>query len=554
VLDNENILKNKIIKECFIQEDAKRAALKSGSLVNWLFDFRRIIFKSSTLEAYSEIFYSRYKDSPPFQVCGIEMAAIPLVISIVMKFSERGKTVNSFIIRKSRKKSGLFKSVEGEVLDLPVIIIDDLINSGESISRQVNVVKGLGKKIKEVFVILRYRDANEYIFLQQDKIPLKSIFELNDFRDTLNIRNLVKKEGKEIIKSPFREIALWYYKENDPNFFYVVPKSGPVVSGGLVFFGTDSGAFFARDIITGRAVWKYQVPFGDNGKYIFSTPVVYKGIIFFGAYDGNMYAFNKLNGKLEWVFLEADWIGSSPCVAEDLGFVFVGLEFGLVQKRGGLVCLNAEDGSKVWEYRLPELTHASPSYSKKFKVIACGSNDGVLYVLNAKTGKLLWSFKTNGEIKYAPSFSEEHNAVVVLGYDNIVFVLDIRSGKIISKYEMGFGGYSTPLVIGEKVVCTSFDKFVHCFNLLTGQFMWKIDTGGRSFASPVLINGLVYVGSNSGKLFEINPKTGTVTGVFYTTERIVNKIAYDPIAEIFFIPTFANEIYAFKKDNNIDIL
>lgn len=540
------ILKKMIENDCFFTKEARAASRMSGGKDEWLFDFRVGSLRYSFLNAYSEIFWERYKDEPLFQVCGIEMAAIPLLISIIGKFHENGREINGFIIRKSRKKSGLFKMVEGKVTEEPVIIIDDLINSGSSIIKQIEVVNGLEKEIKEVFTILRFRDIEYYTFIKNKNINLYSIFSLNDFKETLGVSNLLP-SNDEPIESPFDSKVVWYFKGISPNYFYVVPKSGPVVSDDKVFFGTDDGTFFARRIETGEDIWKYKVPFGSAGKFIFSTPGIYNNLVIFGAYDGNLYALDKRTGKRVWVFAEADWIGSSVCISEEDGMVFVGLEFGLFKKHGGIVGINANNGEKKWEFHSSELTHGTPAYSKKFNVVACGSNDGMLYALDAKTGKLKWSFQTEGPIKYAPCFSDKHGFIVVLGHSEVVYVLDTITGKTISTYKMDFGGYSTPLIVGDKVVCTSFDKNIHCFDIFTGNLVWKYNTGARCFATPVLVDGKIYVGSNNAALFEIDGETGNVSGVFYTRERIVNKIAYDPKTKIFFIPTFANEIFALKK-------
>lgn len=59
---------------------------------------------------------------------------------------------------------------------------------------------------------------------------------------------------------------------------------------------------------------------------------------------------------------------------------------------------------------------------------------------------------------------------------------------------------------------------------------------------------IVWIGACEGVwLFEIDPDTGEVSGIFHTRERIMNKIAYDPKTETMFVPTFANEIIAIRE-------
>jgi outer membrane protein assembly factor BamB/orotate phosphoribosyltransferase len=540
------VLRESIEKDVFVVEEAKKSSSKSGGYEKWLFDFRAVIFRSEVLDAYAEIFFKRYSQRYPFQVCGLEMAAVPLVAAIVMKFQEKGLPLNGFFIRKSRKKHGLMKMVEGTLNDHPVIIVDDLVNRGASVIRQLIILKDLGKRVEEIFSILRFRDLEYYKKFKEENIKFSSIFDLDDFVESLGVMNLKESFAPSPIPSPFQESVLWKFVAPDPNFFYVYPKSGPVVFQGRVYFGIDSGYFICLDVFTGKTVWEYRVPFGVQGKIIFSTPAVFRGMIFFGAYDGNLYALDKNTGNRKWVFMEADWIGSSPCVGEDLNMVYIGLEYGLFKKMGGVSGLDARTGEKVWEFRSSEYTHGSPAYSKMFRAVGCGSNDGVFYLLDARSGKIRWSFQTEGPIKYAPRFVDEHGLVVVLGHGETVYVLDVKTGEARTQYKMDFGGYSTPLIIGNKVICTSFDKNVHCFDLFSGKLFWKFNTGARCFSTPELIRGKVYVGSNNGRLFELDPETGKATGIFYTAERIVNKIAYDENTGIFLVPTFANELIALK--------
>ena len=543
---NEMILRKAIEDEVFVAEEAKRTSAMHEGNSAWLFDFRAVMLQPEILNAYCELFYERYQEKYPFQVCGLEVAAIPLVAALVMKFHEKRKPINGFFIRKSRKKSGLLKMIEGKVTDDPVIIVDDLVNSGSTIMRQIEILQELDKRVIGIVSILRFRDASYYVNFQERNIPFEAFFELSDFKESLGVVNLQDSRYTPLVPNLFGEIR-WKFQGESPNLFYVVPKSAPVVSDGFVYFGTDDGNFFSLDVMNGRVAWRYKVPFGSKGKYILSTPAVYRDMVFFGAYDGNLYALDKRTGQKKWVFMEADWVGSSPCVAEDLGLVFIGLEYGLFRKHGGVSGIDIRTGEKVWEFRSPALTHGSPTYSEKFRVVGCGSTDAVFSVLHAKTGNLLWSYQTDGPIKHAPCFSDEHDVVVVLGHGETVFVFKTDTGDIVSKFRMNFGSYGSPLVFRESVICGSFDKHVYCFDLFTGVLKWKFYTGARCFSTPVIVDGLLYIGSNNARLFEIDPETGEVLGIFQTKERIVNRIAYDRNTGTFLVPTFANEIFALKK-------
>ncbi len=542
-----NRIKEVIEKEVFITKDKEKIAHWDGTETKWLFDFRRVIMNADVLDDLGEIFWDKFKTEYPFQVGGIEVAAIPLITAFVLKCKEKKSPANGFFIRKSRKKDGLMKMIEGRVTDEKIILVDDIINTGKSFIRQVEVIESLGKKVHTVFAILRFRDTEYYKYFHERGIKVVSLFTLDDFKDSLNVTNRVEK--KELpIAIPFK--AEWYFKSEHPNYYYVVPKSAPVIDAEKLYFGSDSGIFWALNQSDGSVAWKYKVGFHAKGKYIFSSPVMYKNLVYFGAYDGNFYALDKETGKRKWVCMDADWIGSSPCVAPALGLVFIGLEFGLWNKKGGVVALDAETGKKRWEYFMPGLVHSSPAYSEENNIIVCGSNNYSVYGFNAKNGKPLWEFKTEGEIKESFAFDDARGVVVFGSHDSYIYILKTKTGEIVHKIKTNEAIYSTPLVYEGRAYIASLDKILYCVNLDTGAIAWKFTTNGRIFASPEMIDDKLYIGSNDGRLYELDPQTGKNTAFFQATERITNKIAYNNKTQRFFVPTFANEIYCLEKSTD----
>ena len=237
------------------------------------------------------------------------------------------------------------KMVEGELGKDKIILVDDLVNSGKTFTRQIEVLEKLGKNINEIFTILRFRDLKAYSFAKEKNIVLFSLFSLTDFG-----LDLLEKKLPPSIANFHVE---WYFKSSDPNYFYVVPKSAPVFDNDKLYFGSDSGNFWALNQKDGSVAWKYKVGWHAKGKAIFSTPALYQETVYFGSYDGNIYALNTATGKKRWVFMEADWVGSSPALAPKLNALFIGLEFGLFNKKGGIVALDLNTGKKKWEYIMP---------------------------------------------------------------------------------------------------------------------------------------------------------------------------------------------------------
>lgn len=512
--------------------------------MRWIFDFRAVLLEAVFLDMAAEMFWERFKDQYPFQVGGQETAAISLVAAIVLKGSERGTPVSGFYIRKSRKPEGLQKIIEGQLTNAPIILVDDLINRGSTLLRQIEVLKRCHKKVENVFVFVRFRDVDAYTFLKKENITLTTLFDIKDF-------NLSLKETDTLPAFNSFKVS-WLFQASKPNYFYRVPKSSPVLDEDKVYFGSDDGVLHAIKQADGTLVWEFKIfGFGSKGKTIFSSPALSNKTIFFGAYDGNFYAVDTTTGKKRWVYMDADWIGSSPCIAQSHGLVFVGLEYGLWKKRGGVVALDVKTGEKRWEYiTMPSLTHGSPAYSEKYNVIGIGSNNGVFYLFRADTGLLLWEFPTTGDIKYIPTFDEKRGYVLFGSFDGGLYIVDILTGKLMHVLNTTGPIYSEPLVYDGRVYVSSLDKSIYCVNLDTFVLEWSYETSGRIFASPTIVEGVLYVGSNDGRLYGINPVDGKNLSVFQVTERITNKVAENKDTKKIFLLTYANELYCIEKTND----
>ncbi|MFA7319792.1 MAG: PQQ-binding-like beta-propeller repeat protein, partial [Parcubacteria group bacterium] len=508
---------------------------------SWLLDFRNIFLDPIALELIVEIFWHQFEKEYPFQVGGQEVAAIPLVSAIVLHSQKIGRPVNGFFIRKSRKPTGLQKIIEGKLNDEKIILVDDLTNSGSTFLRQARVLKYAGKKPSYAFALVSFRKENEQDMTQKN-IHLSYLYNLNEIGLTVSSQKNVFPSQKFNI--------LWHFQSPKPNFFLRVGKSSPALDEEKIYFGADNGCLWALNQNDGSVAWKFEetgYP-TKEGKIILSSPALYENTVFFGAYDGNLYAVNKETGRLRWKNMDADYIGSSPVVAPDLGLLFVGLEFGLFKKRGGITALDLKTGKKTWDYRMTEFVHCSPAYCPEKKVVAIGGNDFYVYLFDAKTGGLKWKYRTGGDIKASLVFDVKRNFLIFGSFDKNVYALDIDTGEVKGKFKTKEVIYSTPLVYGDNVYFGSMDKHFYSVNLDSGKLNWHIDCGSRLFAQPQIIKGKIYIGGTGGIMHEIDPTTGKKTGYFITTERITNKVVYNPTTKRFFLPTYANEIYCLEKN------
>lgn len=125
-----------------------------GNNIGYQYQFylRRVLFQNFYLRIASRLlankitnsYWAEYEDGEaikkPFQLAAVETAGVPLAIGLQEDFKGAGFSINMFSVRKERKPSGLFHYIEGNPNELPVIVVDDLFKSGNSMARAMNTI------------------------------------------------------------------------------------------------------------------------------------------------------------------------------------------------------------------------------------------------------------------------------------------------------------------------------------------------------------------------------------------------------------------------------
>lgn len=524
----------------------------------WIFDFRTILLQPKYLEQAIELLYDKLRDYDNYQIGGLESAAIPLVTGLVLRAHADGKNVNGFYIRKSRKKTGLHKVIEGKPNTNPVILIDDLINTSSSVTRQIAVLDKNGFEVCRVLTLVRFRHKNYYKHLADRSIAIDSIYRLSDFGLSLPKRHRINIHAYD---------PVWTHRTEFHSPSLVLQKSTPALADQKLFFGTDSGYIQCIDATNGTLIWSVIVGQAEHGKSILSSPLISDGIVFIGSYDGKLYALNAQSGQLKWLYSDCEWIGSSPAISEKYGLIYIGVEYGHPQYKGAIVALDSRTGEIQWEYKMRALTHASPLVLEETNEVFIGSNEGILFNLRLDTGDLNWRYITegglsypgiggfgNGGIKLAPIYDRETDTIAFSSMDGSVYVLDRASGALRWKtqteledttYRIGF--YASPLFVGNHLIAAGLDKLIYCCDKKTGARLWTVRTGGRIFATPVAHDGKVYVGSNDGILYGINILSGRIDSKHHFPERITCPVVFNDKDHLMYVTTNDNAVHAISS-------
>lgn len=538
--DKLSFLRDYIADKSVVRKEAGHIIIGSnGQKQSWLMDLRATLMNVEMLDLLCDLFWDRFEQKLPFQFGGMEVAAIPFVVGLMMKASQRGLKTNGFIIRKERKNTGLAKSIEGILNDDPIILIDDLINSGASLEKARVVLEQEGRLVSEVFSIVDYESQRGMQWRQQNNLSVSSFFKLSEF-------------GLEIDLPPppysVNYTVTWRHFTKGAYPFHLVPKSGPLLVNDYIYMGTSTAHMLCLNRHTGDVVWDYLARGAQNNvKGIMSFPAYHDGRIYFGAYNGVVYCLDAATGAEIWLNPCCEWVGSSPLIVPKHNMLYIGLEYQRPRSMGSNAALRLDTGARVWEVGQRKYQHGSATYYEPADIIIFGNANHDITSYDAKSGREIWQYKTDRSIKYPPSVDPVRKLVATSSFDGNIYINDVETGEIKATIPTDDICYSTPLFAEDKIFCGSGDRHMYIICADTFDLIEKIDCGARIFSSPKFIDGHVVFGTNGGRILEISPKTHNIVGKAQLPDAVTNVIASSSDFEYFYARTHLDELFALKR-------
>jgi orotate phosphoribosyltransferase len=180
-------VKSYIDEKCIVRNTLMPGKLP-GTTYTWIFYLRKGLFNHEFLSAVAQMFYYKVEKDIGhfnFQIAGLETASTPMLSSFPIIGRIFKKNINAFSIRKERKEYGLRNWIEGIPNDKPVLLIDDLCNSSNSLLKAKQILEN------EKLTVLNYAFVlvNKTVHIEntEDKylksnIKMISLFNLNDFK------------------------------------------------------------------------------------------------------------------------------------------------------------------------------------------------------------------------------------------------------------------------------------------------------------------------------------------------------------------------------------
>lgn len=280
--------------------------------------------------------------------------------------------------------------------------------------------------------------------------------------------------------------------------------STPVVSGEMIYFGSNDGNLYAVNKDTGLEVWRYTLEFP-----ILCEPAVQDDIVFFSGKDifvavdaktGTEIWLNNEQEKSDEIRRKDQWDYHDPTPVIDNGVVYFG------SFAGYIFGYDMNSGEKVWEF---DASSGNPVRTTPIilnGIIYYGDWKGCYRAVNIEKKKVVWENEFVSPFQSAAVIQDD--VLFVGGRDTRISAIDCNTGEIKWELKDSFGSWITgdPVVYGDNVYfATSDAKKVYALNMKDGSVTAEYPIYKNSFTKVIIDNGLLYV--TSGDAYD-SPGTG----------------------------------------------
>lgn len=324
-------------------------------------------------------------------------------------------------------------------------------------------------------------------------------------------------------------------------------RSTPVVMGDRVFLvnGVGKGETLQERLTcfnadTGKVLWEHHfnvylsdVPAHRIG---WASPVgdpATGNVYVFGG-GGTLLALSK-DGKVLWERSLGEDFGLltthggrtvSPIIDGDLVIVS-GVTFSWGSHHRGshrFMGFDKKTGETVWSnspgIRPYDTTYAPPIIADVAgtRLLIQGGSDGHVHALKPQTGELVWKYEVSKRglntgivvrgTTAVLTHSEENLASSEMGMIAAVDATakgDVKPEQVKWSVAGWQGGFSSPVVDGDRLYQVDNGANLAAFDANSGKQLWLQNLGTIQKASPVLADGKLYVGTENGKFYIIEP-------------------------------------------------
>jgi orotate phosphoribosyltransferase len=168
-------LKNEILNKAVVHG---KVILSSGKEADYYVDLRRVTLDSVAAPLVGEVMLELTKDLDYEAVGGLTLGADPVATAMMHVAGQKGRKLDSFVVRKAEKAHGLQRRIEGpDIKGKKVLAVEDTSTTGGSVLTAVDALKEAGAIVIAVAVIVERGAAPK---VKEAGLEYRAAYQLSD--------------------------------------------------------------------------------------------------------------------------------------------------------------------------------------------------------------------------------------------------------------------------------------------------------------------------------------------------------------------------------------
>ncbi len=171
-------LGRRLYDQSLIRREQEHITDPRGQPIGWLLDTRMPMLDGPTFHEVSAVLSERLRMRGVHQVAGYGFGAFSMVCSVLAASGE--PAFRGGFVREQRKPHGRRRLIEGP-LDRahPVVLLDDIINSGRSAARALALLRGDGFSVVGVLTLFNFTWSGGRARIESEGVWVDSLLDLN---------------------------------------------------------------------------------------------------------------------------------------------------------------------------------------------------------------------------------------------------------------------------------------------------------------------------------------------------------------------------------------
>ena len=171
-------LGRRLYEQSLVRREDELITDPRGKPIGWLLDTRMPMLDGAIINEVGEVLAERLRAKDITQVAGYGFGAYSLVCAVLATTGE--PVFKGGFVRPERKPHGRRRLVEGPLdPDKPVVLLDDILNSGRSANRALGLLDEEGFDVVGLLTLFSFTWSSGKSRLEADDVWVDSLLDLN---------------------------------------------------------------------------------------------------------------------------------------------------------------------------------------------------------------------------------------------------------------------------------------------------------------------------------------------------------------------------------------